>query len=42
MSTVGKDWKGKKDKEPSEEEKRKLAAKMVHQRKGSHDDLPSD
>jgi hypothetical protein len=43
VSTVGKDWKGKKDdKEPTEDDKKLMAQKMVHQRRGSHDKLPKD
>lgn len=41
MSTVGKDWKSKKDNEGGDE-KKSLSDKMVRQRKGSHDDLPDD
>lgn len=38
---MGKDWKGKKD-DKGDDDKKSLSDKMVHQRKGSHDDLPKD
>lgn len=41
MSIVGKDSKGKKD-DKGDDEKKSLSDKMVHQRKGSHDNLPND
>lgn len=41
MSTVGKDSKDKKD-DKGDDDKKKLSAKMVRQRDGSHESLPSD
>lgn len=40
MSTVGKDWKGKKDDKGDDE--KKLSVKVVRQRDGSHERLPND